>query len=72
MTMQGADVPTEAAAGREGNDFSWWCMALVLALVCFECFIAMKFGHYHRSEAPAGPATVVRSRGAQPQSAPVR
>ncbi|HEX4793200.1 MAG TPA: BatA domain-containing protein [Humisphaera sp.] len=56
VSLQGGEVPMEAAAGREGNDFSWWCMMLVLALVCFECFIAMKFGHYHRSEAPVRPS----------------
>jgi len=39
------EVPVEAAAGREGNDFVGWGMMLCVALVCFECFIAMKFGH---------------------------
>jgi hypothetical protein len=58
LSIQGADLPVEEAAAREGNDFSWWCMAAVLALVCFECFIAMKFGHYHRSESAAPTSAV--------------
>ena len=48
MSLQSADVPAETVAGREGNDFSWWAMMLVLGLVGFECFIAMRFGHYRR------------------------
>jgi hypothetical protein len=50
ITMLGADVPTDVVAGRDRNDFSWWTMMLVLALVGFECFIAMRFGHYRRTD----------------------
>lgn len=53
LSLQGAQMPSEAATAREGNDFSWWCMMAVLALLCFECFIAMKFGHYRKNDAPA-------------------
>ncbi len=54
MTMYGADLPTDAGAGRDSNDFSWWTMMLVLALVGFECFIAMKFGHYRQPQVVTG------------------
>ncbi len=51
MTLRGAELPAETVAdAREGNDFSWWCMAGVLLLVGFECLMAMRFGHYRRSE----------------------
>jgi hypothetical protein len=62
ISLQGPAMPTEALAGREGNDFSWWCMMAVLGLLCFECFMAMKFGHYHRSEAPVAGAAPARTR----------
>ncbi len=51
MTLRGAELPAETVAdSKEGNDFSWWCMAGVLLLVGFECLMAMRFGHYRRSE----------------------
>ena len=40
-------------AGRlsrdDSNDLGWSVMAIVLALVAAECFMAMTFGHYRRS-----------------------
>ncbi len=49
LTLNGDAVPSEAVAdARHGNDFSWWCMAGVLALVGMECMMAMRFGHYRR------------------------
>jgi hypothetical protein len=57
VSLQGADLPADALAGRQGNDFSWWCMMAVLGLLCVECFMAMKFGHYHRSETDAAPGS---------------
>ncbi|HWE04550.1 MAG TPA: BatA domain-containing protein [Tepidisphaeraceae bacterium] len=71
MTMQSAEAPEEAIVGREGNDFSWWTMAAVLALVGFECFIAMKLGHYR--QASRDPSTMTGSpptRGAPKRLAP--
>lgn len=51
VTLRGAEMPAETVAdAKEGNDFSWWCMAGVLMLVGFECLMAMRFGHYRRSE----------------------
>ncbi|HZK82938.1 MAG TPA: hypothetical protein VFC46_17780, partial [Humisphaera sp.] len=71
MTMQSADVSEEAAVAREGNDFSWWTMAAVLALVGFECFIAMKLGHYRQIvHDPRSPASSAPMRGAPDEMAP--
>ncbi len=50
MTMHGDELPSEASAANERNDLGWWCMALLLGFVAFECFLAMRFGHYRRSE----------------------
>jgi hypothetical protein len=56
------DEQVAAAGGlkvESGNDWSWIVMAVVFALAGFECFCAMRFGHYKRgkrvvSEAPDG------------------
>jgi hypothetical protein len=51
MTMHGDELPTDAAAAaNDRNDLGWWCMALLLAMIGFECFLAMRFGHYRRFE----------------------
>ncbi len=64
MTMFSSDLPAEASATREDNDFSWWTMMAVLGLVGFECFIAMKFGHHRQVEAGRNEASSVRPMGA--------
>jgi hypothetical protein len=71
MTMQSAEVTEETAVGREGNDFSWWTMAAVLALVGFECFIAMKLGHYQQAaHDPRSAAGAPPTRGASSEMTP--
>jgi hypothetical protein len=69
MSMQPSEISTEAVAGREGNDFSWWTMVAVLGLVLFECFIAMSFGHYRRQEVGATTPAPMRA-GRASQAAP--
>ena len=66
MTMLGAELPNDAGAGRDSNDFSWWTMMLVLALVGFECFIAMRFGHYRRNAVAPPSADRVIAAGSDP------
>jgi len=50
FTARGAEVPAIAAAAERGNDLSWAFMALVFALLAVECFMAMRFGHYRRTD----------------------
>ncbi len=47
----GAELPGEAESEEEGRDFGWALMAIVLALLGFECFMAMRFGHYRKGAA---------------------
>lgn len=56
LAMGGADVqfekdelPPVSSNQDSGNDFGWSVMIGVLILVCAECFLAMKFGHYRRT-----------------------
>jgi hypothetical protein len=49
----GDAVPGGAVARDDSTDMGWTVMVIVLALVGFECFIAMKFGHYRRSTVKA-------------------
>jgi hypothetical protein len=55
LTMHGDQPPTGDSAIRvdHGRDLGWSCMLIVLALVAFECFLAMRFGHYRRNVVPA-------------------
>ena len=53
IAFHGAQIPTQVAAASQGNDFGWWCMALLLAVIGFESFLAMSFGHYRRSHVGA-------------------
>jgi hypothetical protein len=53
LTARGADVPAAAAAQESGNDLSWAFMAAVFALLAVECFMAMRFGHYRRTDVRA-------------------
>ena len=48
VTTLGAELPTDAEAEEEGKDFGWTLMTIVLALLGFECFMAMRFGHYRK------------------------
>ena len=50
MKIRGDELPAETASVDERNDLGWWCMALLLGAVGAECFLAMRFGHYRRSE----------------------
>ena len=45
----GDNVPAYALSRDDSNDLGWSVMAIVLALVAAECFMAMTFGHYRRS-----------------------
>ena len=45
----GDNVPAYALSRDDSNDLGWSVMAIVLALVGAECFMAMSFGHYRRS-----------------------
>ena len=48
----GDTLPAESVAGEEtGNDFGWSIMLIVFALLGFEAFMAMKFGHYQKAAA---------------------
>jgi hypothetical protein len=51
VSVMGPDLPSEAAMADAGNDFGWNFMVLVLVLLGVECFMAMRFGHYRRSDA---------------------
>jgi hypothetical protein len=66
MAMLGPELATAGSSAQDANDFSWWTMVLVLALVGFECFIAMRFGHYRRSEVvtPGAGSPALGAKGA--------
>lgn len=49
-TFRGPDLPVETATADTANDWGWPLMLLVLGLLGVECFMAMRFGHYRRSE----------------------
>ncbi len=55
MTLRGDEVPTEAVAADTGNDLSWVVMVAVFALLLAECYMAMRFGHYRRTDVRATP-----------------
>jgi Mg-chelatase subunit ChlD len=48
VALEGDQLPPEPVTADSGNDYGWSVMALVLALVGVECFMAMRFGHYRR------------------------
>jgi hypothetical protein len=48
MTFEQDSLPQEVAAADQGRDFGWPILAVVLGLLCFESFMAMKFGRYKR------------------------
>jgi hypothetical protein len=50
FTARGAEVPAVAAQQETGNDLSWAFMLAVFALLAVECFMAMRFGHYRRTD----------------------
>lgn len=41
-------LPATTELAQAGNDFGWTFMLIVLGLVAFECFLAMRFGHYRK------------------------
>ncbi|QOV89943.1 BatA domain-containing protein [Humisphaera borealis] len=52
MTTLGDELPIEAVvAAKEGNDWAGAMLIALLVLLGAECFMAMFFGHYRRSEA---------------------
>jgi hypothetical protein len=52
MTMLGDELPIEdVVAAKEGNDWAGALLLILLVLLGVECFMAMRFGHYRRTEA---------------------
>jgi hypothetical protein len=49
----GDTTPGGGVARDDSTDLGWTVMLIVLGLVAFECFIAMRFGHYRRSTVKA-------------------
>jgi hypothetical protein len=47
LTLVDDQLPA-LAQQHAGSDFGWSFMLIVLGLVGFECFLAMRFGHYRR------------------------
>jgi len=50
MTMEGDQPPTEAAVAQAGRDWGWHLMVIVFALLGAEAFMAMRFGHWRRTD----------------------
>ncbi|MGB7161224.1 MAG: BatA domain-containing protein [Tepidisphaeraceae bacterium] len=48
VALESDQLPAETVSADAGNDYGWSVMAIVLALVAVECFMAMRFGHYRR------------------------
>ena len=48
LALETDQLPAEPISEVAGNDYGWSIMAIVLALVAMECFMAMRFGHYRR------------------------
>ncbi len=48
LALESDQLPDQPANEVAGNDYGWSLMAIVLALVALECFMAMRFGHYRR------------------------
>jgi hypothetical protein len=51
MALEADQPPSEAAMTREGSDWAGPTLIAVLCLLAVECFMAMSFGHYRRSQA---------------------
>lgn len=49
FTAHEDQAPAESASLNANRDLGWSVMLLVLALAGFECFMAMRFGHYRRA-----------------------
>jgi hypothetical protein len=50
MTFRGDQLPTESVSSESGNDLSWVVMVAVFVLLLLECWMAMRFGHYRRTD----------------------
>jgi hypothetical protein len=50
MTLEGDQPPSEAAVAQAGRDWGWHLMVIVFALLGVEAFMAMRFGHWRRTE----------------------
>jgi hypothetical protein len=48
LALESDQLPPVPVTADSGNDYGWSVMAIVLALVAVECFMAMRFGHYRR------------------------
>ena len=50
MTLEGDQPPSEAQVVQAGRDWGWDLMVIVLVLLGAEAFMAMRFGHWRRTE----------------------
>ena len=50
LNLRGSEVPQVTASAQTGNDLSWAFMLAVFGLLAVECFMAMRFGHYRRTD----------------------
>ena len=50
VQFRGDEMPAVSTAGETGNDLSWIAMVAVFVLLLLECFMAMRFGHYRRTD----------------------
>ena len=50
MTLEGDQPPSEAQIAQAGRDWGWDLMVIVFVLLGAEAFMAMRFGHWRRTE----------------------
>jgi hypothetical protein len=50
MSTEGDQPPAEGAVAQAGRDWGWNIMVLVFILLGVEAFMAMRFGHWRRTE----------------------
>ena len=50
INMEGDQPPSEAAVAQAGRDWGWHIMVAVLVLLGVEAFMAMRFGHWGRTQ----------------------
>ena len=50
MSTEGDQPPAEGAVAQAGRDWGWNIMVLVFVLLGIEAFMAMRFGHWRRTE----------------------
>jgi hypothetical protein len=64
VELHGSELPLQAIlAAREGSDWASTILMILLGLLAFECFLAMRFGH-HRRQPTDGPQPATASTAA--------